>query len=128
LEQREAFAAWIVQRLSGWMRHEEMVKVLVRARRLADNQTENAPPPGARIVEAPKRGRGKPGKWRSASGIQMVAEIENLMLGTGKAEEEVIEMIWEVWRRRFPRESNANLRRGYATAREWRGVLDEGDE
>jgi hypothetical protein len=124
-EQREAYAEWIVQRLSGWMHHEEMVQVLRRARQLADK--ENAPPAGVSVVEVPKRGRGKPGTWKSAWGIQMVREVEAL-IGPGKAEEEVIADLLSIWRRRFPDQSPRNLRRGYTTAAKWLAALDEHDE
>jgi hypothetical protein len=124
-EQREAYAAWIVERLSRWMHHEEMRAVLTCARRLI-NDKGNAPPKGARVVEAFKRGRGNPGKWQSAAGIQMVREVEISMLVTGKTEADAVEDQLENWHRfRFPEESRANLRRGYKTAAKWVAALDE---
>jgi hypothetical protein len=122
-EQREAFAEWIVERLSKWMHHQEMRNVLAHARRLADRK--NAPPQGALVVGASKRSRGKPGKWKSALGIQMVSEVEALMSGTGKSEKRVLADLWSYWRKRFPDETPQNLRRGYTTAAKWVAARDE---
>jgi hypothetical protein len=95
-EQRETFAAWIVRRLSECMLPKEVREVLKQAQR--------------RVAA----GRGKPGKWRGATGIQMVREVQAIRsTHPAMTEAEAIEMLIELcWMQRFG-ENTEIVRRYY---------------
>jgi hypothetical protein len=117
-EQRADFARWVVGRLSKWMDRDEVLNVLTLGRKFAVKK--NAPPKGAKVAKAFTRGKRKPGKWRSATGIQMVREVELGMQACGLPEDEMIKcLLVGGWRERFPKESKANIRRGYIEAKKW---------
>jgi hypothetical protein len=124
--QREAYAEWVVQRLSNFMHREEIGPVLARAGKLARKLTKktNAPPAGACVIEVPKRRRGRPGKWVSAFGVQMVAEVESL-LEPERNEAAVIKWLMPHWRKRFPDKTDEQIRRNYRTAAKWAAERDD---
>jgi hypothetical protein len=101
------------------MDRDEILKVIKLAQKEFAPK-KGLPPRGSRIVEAFTRGKGKPSKWHTARGIQMVREVQAGMRASGLSENEIIrQLLIGGWRERFPKDTRANIRRGYLQAKRW---------
>ena len=109
-DQRDDLAKWIIERMSP-LSPTEIVEVLKRARKLVAG-IATSPPDGAVVFEAPKKKRGKPGKWVGVQGKMMTHELDAFLSGHPEMTQAqaIAHLAANVWQKRFPQKIDIERR------------------